>query len=365
MDSFQLILNSLKRQILREDEIYPNWHFVTNNICLKAGFNNEDIILQFSVREVTMMDYFRSEATQLIVNYASNKILKTQGVETDDLTSFDQHGGGSESQSFQPMKDTELRQSRQSLSRQSINNGRVISRASRDVDYFNQQSKQPRPSMMQDEFGYPVLSQGSASPRTYGKKGTLVRFTEELSERGGNSTADLNRPQRDPNQVMDNPRLAARSETFENDDGIKVIKRCYFLAIGDDDFSGNAFSLVLSFNVFDEPTVQKKLEVKIKTANVIIELCPEILKSITQLIPEFKAMFRFKDLAPNKKGTARKIELYAALNHIAAQMFRLNNQVSDTALFNEINKHRVIRAKSKSEEEKRRLETYRDRIMIK
>ena len=89
MDSFQLILNSLKRQILREDEIYPNWHFVTNNICLKAGFNNEDMILNFSVREVTMMDYFRSEATQLIVNYASNKILKTQGVESDDLTSYD------------------------------------------------------------------------------------------------------------------------------------------------------------------------------------------------------------------------------------------------------------------------------------
>lgn len=89
MDSFQLILNSLKRQILREAEIYPNWHFVTNNICLKAGFNNEDIILQFSVREITMMDYYRSEATQAIVNYASNKILKTQGVEGDDLTVFD------------------------------------------------------------------------------------------------------------------------------------------------------------------------------------------------------------------------------------------------------------------------------------
>lgn len=119
---------------------------------------------------------------------------------------------------------------------------------------------------------------------------------------------------------MDNPRLAARSETFCNDDGIKVIKRCYFLAIGDDDLTGNAFSLVLSFNVFDEPTVQKKIEVKMKTANVIIELCPEILKSITQLIPEFKAMFRFKDLAPNKKGTARRIELYAPLHHISSQM---------------------------------------------
>ena len=81
---------------MREAEIYPNWHFVTNNICVKAGFNNEDVVLQLSVREVTMMDYFRSEATQAIVGYASNKILKTQGVETDDQTVYDQHGGGSE-----------------------------------------------------------------------------------------------------------------------------------------------------------------------------------------------------------------------------------------------------------------------------
>ena len=40
IDSFQLILNSLQRKILRENEIYPNWHFICNNICLKAGFNN-------------------------------------------------------------------------------------------------------------------------------------------------------------------------------------------------------------------------------------------------------------------------------------------------------------------------------------
>jgi len=112
---------------------------------------------------------------------------------------------------------------------------------------------------------------------------------------------------------MDNPRLNVRSETFLNDDGVKIIKRCYFLAIGDDDLTGNAFSLVLSYNAFSEPTTQKNIEMKMKTANVIIELCPEVLKSMTQLIPEFKAMFRFKDLAPNKKGTARTIELFAPL----------------------------------------------------
>mmetsp|Transcript_7533 Transcript_7533/g.10681 ORF Transcript_7533/g.10681 Transcript_7533/m.10681 type:complete len:115 (+) Transcript_7533:1619-1963(+) len=93
VDSFQLILNSLRRQILREAELYPNWHFVTNNIVLKAGFHNEDVVVHFHVREVTMTDYYRNEASQAMVGYASNKMLKTQGVETEDMSIYDQHGG--------------------------------------------------------------------------------------------------------------------------------------------------------------------------------------------------------------------------------------------------------------------------------
>ena len=52
---------------------------------------------------------------------------------------------------------------------------------------------------------------------------------------------------------MDNPRLASRSEIFEDDEGVKIVKRCYFLAIGDDDLSGNAFSVYCTYNIFDEP----------------------------------------------------------------------------------------------------------------
>lgn len=140
---------------------------------------------------------------------------------------------------------------------------------------------------MQDEFGYPVFTGGDASPRNMaasqniGKKSTMIRFTDDIMNK--RSMGGSEQPSRGGggNNIMDNPRLAKRSETFLNDDGVKVIKRCYFLAIGDDDLTGNAFSLVLSYNVFDEPTVQKKIEVKVKTSNVIIELCPEILKSIT------------------------------------------------------------------------------------
>mmetsp|Transcript_34268 Transcript_34268/g.42336 ORF Transcript_34268/g.42336 Transcript_34268/m.42336 type:complete len:187 (+) Transcript_34268:2243-2803(+) len=167
------------------------------------------------------------------------------------------------------------------------------------------------------------------------------------------------------NQTMDNPRLAVRSEVFTDDDGIKISKRCYFLAIGDDDHQGNAFSVVLSFNIFDEPAMQKKIEVKVKLSNVIVELCPEVLKSITQLIPEFKAMFRFKDLCPNNKDTARRIELMAPLHLLSELTMPSCLNANDMALANEVNNLRQYRANSKTEEEKKKLETYRDRVMIK
>lgn len=46
-------------------------------MCLKAGFNGPDIILQFFLREISMTDYYRSEATLASVGYANNKMLKT------------------------------------------------------------------------------------------------------------------------------------------------------------------------------------------------------------------------------------------------------------------------------------------------
>lgn len=65
-----------------------------------------------------------------------------------------------------------------------MNSLRRVSRASRDVDYFGQRDKQPRPSMMQDEF----FTGGGSSPKnhtskaasSYGKRPTMVRFTESL-----------------------------------------------------------------------------------------------------------------------------------------------------------------------------------------
>ena len=62
---------------------------MTNNICIKAGFNNEDVALQFSIREISMTDYFRSEASSPVVHYASAAMQKTMGAEADDVLNYD------------------------------------------------------------------------------------------------------------------------------------------------------------------------------------------------------------------------------------------------------------------------------------
>ena len=76
-------------------------------------------------------------------------------------------------------------------------------------------------------------------------------------------------------------------------------------------------------------------------------------------------MFRFKDLRPNKSNSARRIELFAPLHLIAEKVLVRARQASDEAIMNEVNKRRMIRQKSKSKEEIKRLETYNDRVMIK
>ena len=76
-------------------------------------------------------------------------------------------------------------------------------------------------------------------------------------------------------------------------------------------------------------------------------------------------MFRFKDLANNRKNTAKMIQILAPMHLIAQHTMPSVLQAKDEAILAEINKYRTARAKNKSEEEKKKLETYRDRLMIK
>jgi hypothetical protein len=116
----------------------------------------------------------------------------------------------------------------------------------------------------------------------------------------------------------------------------------------------------LSFNVFDEPKVPKKLEARIKLNNVIVELCPEILKSLTQLIPEFKAIFRFGDLFKNRRNCARMIELMTPLYLFRERHFITAKDVDEELVLrtflNLVNKRRA----SISPEQVQKMKNYKD-----
>jgi len=65
-----------------------------------------------------------------------------------------------------------------------------------------------------------------------------------------------------------------------------------------------------SFNAFDDPQVRKKAEIGFTLSHILVELCSEALASLTQLIPEFKALFRYEDLTPAHPKLDRRIELW-------------------------------------------------------
>lgn len=122
----------------------------------------------------------------------------------------------------------------------------------------------------------------------------------------------------------------------------------------------NAFTISASINVFDEPKVPKKLEARLKLNNVIVELCPEILKSLTQLIPEFKAVFRFKDLYKNKSNNARLIELITPLYVFRERHFITARDVDEEQVLRTFYDLVSKRKSNISAEEIQKMKNYKD-----
>lgn len=61
--------------------------------------------------------------------------------------------------------------------------------------------------------------------------------------------------------LMDNPKLAELSKTLKDDSGCQVDVRCICLVLGEH-LDSNAFTVSVSFNIFDEPTKKKQLEAR-------------------------------------------------------------------------------------------------------
>lgn len=67
LDTFEIRLVVPRREIVRYDETYPNWHLVVKGFCIKMGFVNKDQVTQVSLKEVSIVDYYK----QGVVNSAA------------------------------------------------------------------------------------------------------------------------------------------------------------------------------------------------------------------------------------------------------------------------------------------------------
>lgn len=113
--------------------------------------------------------------------------------------------------------------------------------------------------------------------------------------------------------MMDNKRLNfnGRSEQFIEDGGVTINKRCFVLMGGKDDNEGaenNAITAEIRVNLLDDETSRKKIAIKIRVDTVITEMCSDVIKSWTALVPEFRAYFRYGELIKySPKHLSRKI----------------------------------------------------------
>lgn len=127
---------------------------------------------------------------------------------------------------------------------------------------------------------------------------------------------------------MDNSKLAALSSTFTDDSNCQIDKRCICLILGER-AETNAFAVSASINIFDEPQVKKKVDARAQLYHVIVEMCPENLKSLTQLVPEFTALFRYSDLSVLQESTVRGIKLKSSLYVLKQKVFNPRNLMTN------------------------------------
>ena len=126
--------------------------------------------------------------------------------------------------------------------------------------------------------------------------------------------------------MMDNPRAAKRSEVFLDDTGVAIEKRCFLLLCGLDDMS-DYIEIQSRINILGAPRDPWKITFHLTLHNTYIEICNEIVKSQTQLIPEFKSFFRYTDLYPCRSNLDTMIEQQAVLYLVRETMCPKSHQL--------------------------------------
>jgi hypothetical protein len=81
--------------------------------------------------------------------------------------------------------------------------------------------------------------------------------------------------------------------------------------------------------MFDTPEKRQKADVNVWISNVLVEICPDVVKNLTLLVPDFKPIFRYKDLKKCSKNNYKRIKLYTCLYLIRQQVIKECNHHID------------------------------------
>ena len=92
-----------------------------------------------------------------------------------------------------------------------------------------------------------------------------------------------------------NERLRKRSDMWQDENGNVIVKRCFFLLCGENDYS-DYMSVENAVNIFKRPRDPWHINLKFHLHNSYIEICNDVIKSQTKLLPEFRSFFRYDDL---------------------------------------------------------------------
>lgn len=158
LDTFEIRLIVPRREIVYMNEIYPNFHISVKNLCLKAGFVDENFACQLTLEEVNIIDYFKpSEHMSPAMRHAVEAFANPRDendYNPDDASRY-----------------------LSSLSR-SGSEYRGTSQASREVDYFSNDKYQRRPGT---QIGTDLRSRDN-SPNIFmnGSQNRADRFTTHL-----------------------------------------------------------------------------------------------------------------------------------------------------------------------------------------
>ena len=116
----------------------------------------------------------------------------------------------------------------------------------------------------------------------------------------------------------------------------------------------NGIFVEISANYFADPKVVRKAQVQIQISTLFAEICPDVIKNMTMIAPDFRPLFRYTDLLdcdPNAYKRIRRMVPIYILRQSMIQQHHLNS-ITEEMFLDIINTKVEIKVKDIPESEK-------------